>query len=310
MGKSLLLVMLCAACAHNVDAGKRTGEDGRIKGAKQLRLENNVGKQRDIVTYPGGDRVDWKKIVLPENERGTLDLTMTYTTPRQGLKVAFDVYDRWQRPVKETLSGRGRNKSMTIDQASGTYFIRVHAPRRGDAATYVVEASFVPEPTLEDTGMDKVPVADPPRLPPVPEPDLQCLVAYDPTNSECAKTCAPGSPKKHPPCQAPPDPNAPAPLPPPPPPEVAKPVIARVLTKELQHDGTIIVTLGAGSDHGVGKEWTKGSLLKGDTKDPKVKYPNGSVTVLQVNRNTTRVRLRQGITSDILKENDKVVLEP
>jgi hypothetical protein len=82
------------------------------------------------------------------------------------------------------------------------------------------------------------------------------------------------------------------------------------MTKELQPDGSIIVVLGAGSDHGIGKEWTKGSLLKGDTKDPKSKFPNGTITVIRVDRRTTVVKLRQGITSDILKDNDKVVLEP
>ena len=312
MGKSLLLVVLCAACANNVPADRSTGVDGKPKGAKEVVLEDGVGKQRDIVTYPGGDRVDWKKITLPEKAKGTLDLTMTYTTPRPDLKVAFDVFDQWYRPIKQTAAGRGRAKSVTIDSAKGTYFVRVYAPRRTDAASYVLEASFHADPPPPDGGMEKVPVADPPRLPTIPENDPGCLIAYDKSNPECAKTCAPGSPAKHKGCEKPGDP-VPVPVvtePVPPPPPPAKPVIARIVNKEMQGDGTIIVTLGAGSEHGIGKEWTKGSLLKGDTKDPKAKFPNGGITVLQVDRRTTRVRLRQGITSDILLQNDKVVLEP
>lgn len=127
----------------------------------------------------------------------------------------------------------------------------------------------------------------------------------------CKDTCAPGSPPKHKGCEKPGDVvNTPPVVTTPPVVEAppAKPVVARIMNMEVQGNGTIIVTLGAGSDHGVGKDWTKGSLLKG--KNPKTKYPNGTVTVIQVNKNTTKVQLRQGITSDILKDNDKVVLEP
>ncbi len=311
MGKSLLLVMLCAACANNVSGDRATGIDGKPKGARELVLENGVGKQRDIVTYPGGDRVDWKKIALPEGTRGTLELTMTYTTPRPNLKASIDVFDEWFHPVKEPVSGRGRAKTVTIPKAKGTYFVRVSAPRRMDAATYVIQAAYVAEATSPPTPAANIP--NPPRLPTVPAPDPDCLVAYDRANDKCKDTCAPGSPAKHRGCEKPgdvattPPVVTPPPIPEPPP---AKPVIARVLSKEVQGDGTIIVVLGAGSDHGVGKEWTKGSLLKGDTKDPKAKFPNGTITVIQVNKSTTKVRLRQGITSDILKDNDKVVLEP
>ncbi len=313
MGKSLLLVMLCVACANNVSEKRKTGLDGTIKGARELVLEEGVGKQRDIVTYPGGDRIDWKKVVLPEKTKGTLDLKMKYTTPRPDLKVTFDVFDQWHHPVNKKVAGKGRNKSMTIGKAKGTYYVRVYAPRRTDAATYVLEASFQPEATTSGPPLDQVPIPDPPRLPEVPEPDPQCLAAYDKTNPNCENTCAPGSPKKHPGCAKPGDapPTPPVVTTPPvvePPP--AKPVIARVVNKEVQSDGTIIVTHGAGSEHGIGKEWTKGSLLKGDTKDPKAKYPNGTVTVLQVDKRTTKVKLRQGITSDVLRDNDKVVLEP
>jgi hypothetical protein len=313
MGKSLLLVMLCAACANNVSEKGWTGLDGQIKGAKEIVLEEGVGKQRDIVTYPGGDRIDWKKVVLPENAKGTLDLKMTYTTPRPNLKASFDVFDQWHHPVKQTATGTGRAKSMTINKAKGTYFVRVYAPRRTDAATYVLEASF--EADIANTGipMNEVPVADPPRLPAIPDPDPQCLVAYDKANKECEKTCAPGAPKNHKACLPPPDPNAPPPIvtpPPPPPPPPAKPVVARVMKPEVQPDGSIIVTIGAGSDHGVDKEWKAGSLLRGDTRDGTQKLPGATLTIIRVDKRTTIAKLRQGITSDVLKENSNVVLGP
>ncbi|MFN0250507.1 MAG: hypothetical protein ACKV2T_26740 [Kofleriaceae bacterium] len=313
MGKSLLWVMLCAACANNVPADRSTGTDGRPKGAKELALEEGVGKQRDIVTYPGGDRIDWKKITLPEKTSGTLDLKMTYTTPRPHLKASFDVFDQWHRPVKEPIAGRGRNKSVTIAGAKGTYFVRVYAPRRTDAATYVIEASFSPAPMLAEGGIHEAPVPDPPRLPWVPEPDPDCIRAYDKSNPSCEVTCAPGSPPKHKGCDkgdmTPPPPIVVEP-PPPPPPEVPKAVFARVMSKEVQPDGSLVVIIGAGSENGVSKDWKAGSLLRGDTRDLTQKLPGATLTIIRVDRRTTVAKLRQGVTSDVLKENSNVVLGP
>jgi hypothetical protein len=311
MGKSLLLVMLCVGCANNVPQDRDTGPDGKPGGAKEITLEEGVGKQRDVVTYPGGDRIDWKKVVLPEKAKGTLDLKMTYTTPRPKLAATFDVFDQWYHPVKQVAVGKGRNKSLTIDKAMGTYFVRVYAPRRTDAASYVLEASFVPDIVI-DTDMSKVPVADPPKLPMIPDPDPDCLTAYDPSNVACKDKCAPGSPKNHPGCKAPPDSNPPPtpPTPPPVTPEVKKPVFARVMKPEVQTDGTIIVIIGAGSETGVDKDWKSGSLLRGDTRDLTQKLPGATLTIIRVDKRTTVAKLRAGVTSDVLKENSNVVLGP
>lgn len=113
MGKSLLWVIAVCACANNVPQDRSTGPDGTIKGAKEIALEEGTGKQQGIVTYPGGDRIDWKKITLPEKATGKLELTMSYTTPRPDLKATFDVFDQWKHPLKETASGKGRNKSLS-----------------------------------------------------------------------------------------------------------------------------------------------------------------------------------------------------
>ena len=55
MGLAILLLAL--SCAHNVPQDKRTGSDGKNKGAKSLTLENGEARTTGIVTYPGGDRV-------------------------------------------------------------------------------------------------------------------------------------------------------------------------------------------------------------------------------------------------------------
>ena len=140
MRTSWLGLVAVAACAHNVPQDRATGPDGRAKGAQPIALEQGEGTVRGIVTYPGGDRVDWKRIELPEGTRGRLDLQMSWTTPRPGLKVAFDVFDQWNIPVvNASASARaGRMRSATIDRAKGTYHVRIYAPRRGDAGAYTL----------------------------------------------------------------------------------------------------------------------------------------------------------------------------
>ena len=85
MRVAITACLLVCACAHNVRQDKATSDDGKIKGAKPIELEKGAAEVRDIVTYPGGDRVDWKKIELPEKQRGSLDILLSWVTPRPGL---------------------------------------------------------------------------------------------------------------------------------------------------------------------------------------------------------------------------------
>src|SRR5262245_24879965 len=102
MIRGIAIATSCAfalGCAANVPQDKATGPDGRIRGAKEIKLENGEGVAKGIVTYPGGDRVDWKIIELPAGKRGRLDFSMKWTTPRPGLQLGFDVFDQWNAPV-------------------------------------------------------------------------------------------------------------------------------------------------------------------------------------------------------------------
>src|SRR5215468_7790589 len=96
------LMILAASCAHNVPQDSNSGNDVKQKGAKTITLENGEGKSSGIVTYPGGDRVDWKLVELPDKQRGTLDVKLAWTPPRPGLQLAFDVFDEWNRPVVQS----------------------------------------------------------------------------------------------------------------------------------------------------------------------------------------------------------------
>jgi hypothetical protein len=245
LGKSLgcralvpsLLVALVMSCAHNVRQDKATGEDGKIKGARTLELENGEAKATGIVTYPGGDRVDWKVIELPENKKGTLEIKLQWTPPRPGLQLAFDVFDEWNHPVgaakatkkKKKKRGssdeggssrsRSRMKRATINDAKGKYFIRVYAVGRGDAGKYKLSVEFqeeAPPPNMDVLAME---FPDPPKLPGVPQAEVPCdPMNFDPKNPACIIVCPVGGPSAAPPgwkgcqdvCPNPPDANLPA----------------------------------------------------------------------------------------------------
>lgn len=284
MRKWLVVSLAVSACANNVPQDRSTGPDGKLKGATPIVLSDNTANVKGIVTYPGGDRVDWKMIELPAGKKGTLDLTMTYSTPRKGLKVQFDVFDQWNVPVWQATKTKAR--SASIDKAAGKYWIRIYAPRRGDAGQYKLTVDFKEEVKLPDWDPRTLAISDPPKLPQVPE---------------VADVPPPPPPGPTPPPPPPPDPDVVKPPPPPPP---AKPVVARVLKVAVDGDA-LEITLGAGSEtSGIGKEW-KATFLRADTDKP---LGNGAATVVRVNKTTTVIRIK--MTPDLVNANPNVKLAP
>ncbi|MCX5744943.1 MAG: hypothetical protein NT062_20840, partial [Proteobacteria bacterium] len=146
----MMIVALAAlaACAHNVPQDTASGADAKQKGAKELHFENGEAREKGIVTYPGGDRTDWKLIEIPEKKTGTLELKLSWKAPRPKLQLAFDVFDEWNGEIvssKKTNKKRskGSTKSATISNAKGKYFVRVFAVGRGDAGAYTLTAEFI-----------------------------------------------------------------------------------------------------------------------------------------------------------------------
>jgi hypothetical protein len=199
----VVVAVVVAACAHNVPQDLATSEDGRQNGAKPLVIEAGEAHDTGIVTYPGGDRVDWKVLELPANQRGTLEVTLRWTSPRPGLKLAFDVLDAWNKPVGGAAQRDRARKSRiaTVADAKGKYFIRVYAVGRGDAGRYTLGVTFKPADTAGGIDWLKVQVADPPKLPDLPGVVIPCdEVQPDVANPECRKKCWPGAPPKWPGC--------------------------------------------------------------------------------------------------------------
>jgi hypothetical protein len=212
IGVSVTLAV--TSCAASVSQNARTGDDGKEKGAKPITLDNGEGKAKGIVTYPGGDRVDWKLIELPEKTMGTLSFELKWVPPRPGLQLSFDVFDEWgQEIVQSKKQGKGRKvriRTAEIERAVGKYYLRIYAVNRGDAGKYTMTVDFKAGDGIIDWA--KIDIPDPPRLAAVPVEIEACDdFNFDPKKPECRTFCpAANAPPGWPPCASkcpdPPDP--------------------------------------------------------------------------------------------------------
>ena len=327
-----VILVVAAGCAHNVAQDKATGADGKVKGAKPLILENGEAKTTGIVTYPGGDRVDWKLVEVPPEQRGTMYVTLQWTPPRPGLQLRFDVFDEWNTPVATGKRLTARTRQAKVDNAKGKYFVRVYAARRGDAGKYKLtleikdDGDLIIDPT-------KITVPDPPKLAGVPEAEVPCE-PFDPKNPSCKSVCPeagapPGWPACAGKCPTPPDasiPSCQATMPCPNPPDrrvkackrfpkcdfenpdpgnpncdQRPPVLGRVLKTEIQ-GGDVVITIGAGTSAGVQKDW-RGVVLRGESTTP---LAGGDITIVRVDKGLTTAKVK--LTIDQVKENPRVKL--
>src|SRR3569833_2009581 len=192
---ALGVIALVTACAHNVPQDSASGPDAKPKGAKPINLENGEGKAKGIVTYPGGDRVDWKVFELPPNIRGQIDVKLQWQPPRPGLQLAFDVFDEYNTPIvqaKRTSRKRSssRSRTATIDNAKGKYFVRVYAVGRGDAGAYKLTVDFKENNGPIALDLSKVEIPEPPKLAAVPEIEIGCdEFAFDVKVPACKNVC-------------------------------------------------------------------------------------------------------------------------
>jgi len=339
----VVTLLAVATCAHNVPQDSATGSDGKVKGAKTIELENGEAKARGIVTYPGGDRVDWKVIELPKDKSGVMDLRLSWIPPRPGLGLGIDVFDEYGRQVASSRGGKRksnrRSRKTNVTPAKGKYYIRVYAPSRGDAGKYTLKVSFAEQ--VADLGFDlkSIEIPDPPRLPAVPEAEVDCdEFTFDKKNPKCRGVCP------NPPdpswaacagkCPMQPDVNNPAcwatmPCPNPPDrrvkacpktawaecnPQAKDPqnpncdnyrppsVKAHVINAQVAGDG-VIITIDRGQDKGVDKGW-KGRLIKKGSSRP---LDGGDFTVIKVGKRESVGKVK--LTTDQVSANPDVVLE-
>ena len=337
-----LCMLLTMSCANTISQDKATGADGKQKGAKPVTLENGEGKAKGIVTYPGGDRVDWKLVELPDKMIGNLDIELKWKPPRPKLQLAFEVFDEWNTPI--ITSGKGKKTSYvrtaSVENAKGKYYIRVYAKGRGDAGKYTLTVDF--HESANNIDWTKVDVPEPPKLAAVPADVDPCDdTNFDPKKPECRNYCPANPPPNWGPCKGkcpdPPDPTkqecwdkvCPTPATTdskkcmsdpkkyfPPCPDVMNPdpanpncpkhrppVTSRVVDISVQGSETMI-TISIGSDKGITTDWS-GTLLKGDGDTP---ADNGSITIVRVTKSQTLGKVR--LTPDQVKANLRVKLTP
>jgi hypothetical protein len=339
-----LAILLALSCAHNVPQDKATGPDGKNKGAKALTLENGEAKASGIVTYPGGDRVDWTLIELPEKARGILDVKLQWIPPRPGLQLAFDVFDEYNHQVTASKKpgrkgSRSRVRTASLENAKGKYYIRVYAMGRGDAGKYKLTVEFKEQAGVMAIDLTKVEIPEPPKLAAIPEPEATCdEFTFDPKNPACRTVCpTAGAPAGWPACKGkcpdPPDPQNPAcwdkvcPNPPTsrakackmkdfPPCDKSAPdpdnpkcsIKANPVTgrviKTEVQGADTLITIAIGEDQGVSKGWS-GRVLRGDSDNP---MDGGDVQVIRVGKRETIGKTR--LTTDQISANNRVKLSP
>jgi hypothetical protein len=190
-------VALAMSCSHNVKQDYNTGDDGKIKQAKPVTFDDKTTqvKLHDIVTYPGGDRIDWRRIELPKDKVGTLSVTLKWKTPRPGLALGVDVFDQYGKHVVNEMGRHGSNeyvRKADIENATGSYLIRVYALERGDAGDYHLTLAFAENPA-DGPGFPPpaTTIPDPPRLPAVVPPAVavQCDASNYKTTKGCENSC-------------------------------------------------------------------------------------------------------------------------
>lgn len=95
-----------------------------------MKLENNEAKARGIVTYPGGDRVDWKVLDLPKDKIGECGRRPRWTPPRPGLDLSIAVYNEWGRLLTEAKPNKRKRsrkttKNLSLENIRGKLFIQI-----------------------------------------------------------------------------------------------------------------------------------------------------------------------------------------
>ncbi len=290
------------ACAHRVGQNAHTGPDGDPEGAEVMALARGVARAAGIVTYPGGDRVDWKRVEVGDGPPGTLELDLRWTSARPGGRLAVAVFDAAGNRVARSRTRRSRadhrRVRVEVAPASGRYLIQVFAMDRGDAGDYTLTARFTPGPPPALPMAWYVDIPPLPELPALPAPRIDRInsnpppcTTYDPANPRCQDSCpTPPDPaipgcQRTMPCPSPPDRRIRAcltTLPPCPGPgcNPPRPLTARVI--DLQIDGSAaLVTLDRGSADGIDVRWT-GRL---------VKPPRARCRLLRVSKHSAICRL-------------------
>ncbi len=299
-----LLPLLVLGCPQpsQIKPDKNSGPDQSWDTPTELTLEGEgdtpeelEAEASDSVSYPGGDRVDWRFLELPAD--GTLKISLAMQPARPGLAIGMQVLDDGFRVLSSRTSDQPSLEIKLKDSEAGRYYIQVYAPRRGDAAIYDLSVSFrkgaltkddLVDATTNKPLFDKDLLPDPEPLPAVPEP---VVPSPSPTGPPGVVDAGVAMPPQQVDAGMKPD----AAVRPP-------PIIVEVVDSVASPNGTLI-TVQVGKLNKIDKTW-KGTLLLGRTDKP---LRGGAATIKMVLDRTTQLEVR--LSLDDVRANPRIRLE-
>jgi hypothetical protein len=280
-----------------VPQASHTGADGELEGAEELTLDDDgTARAKDIVTYPGGDRVDWKVVDVPK--AGDVAIELRWQPPREGMDLSMNVYDeRYVLLGRAAPSTKGKRRKEVAVQGvePGRLYVQVYASGRKDAGSYTLDVEWT-KGTGKTAVVEKIP--DPPPLPKLACVGPTCPVVTPPcVGASCPVPPPCVGPTCPPPCTGP---GCPVVVPPP-----AKKVKSAITELSTTNAGVVVV-LNRGSDDGVMKSW-RGKILRENGKPLTTKEYDLLVT--QVSDVECRALVPK-LNLDEIGEARRVVLEP
>jgi hypothetical protein len=318
-------VALGGGCSMPVAQDVKSGPDAKAKGAKKIRIgDDGEGTAKGVVTYPGGDRVDWKMFEIPK--AGDVEVALKWEPAREGEDLSFNVLDDSYHVVRRIApapdSGK-TSKKADLSLQPGKYYVQIYASSRGDAGEYEVKVHWT-----ESRGQIVVnaePLPNPPRLPAVPGVtasagggDKSKPKGSKENPCQVGEVCAPGALYLNPACPTadpmpigspcPPQPivNPTCPeagpiMPGAPCPQMKKP--ARI-TERQQQGQEVQITIDKGTKQGIAKGFT-GVVFKG--RAGTTPLPNGDFVIFKVTENESYAKLKKVSLGD-LTDNVRVEL--
>jgi hypothetical protein len=291
-----IAALALGGCMLLPGANDHSGTDRSRKGARPIALEpagsfKLEGEARDVVTRRGGDGTDWKRFEVPAGKSGRVDVTVKYTTPRQGLDLKVDLYDARGKRKAHARRVSQKAKLAKARVEGGAWYVRIYAPGRDDAANYKVTVTFsedLPPPPPPPTGPKRPPPPPPPPPPPVkptltPDQFKMCLMVLDKCERDKAtceaanKTLLDSAPK---------------------------PVRGGIwMPRKDQTSGLVILTVNRGTQDGVARGWD-GQVLRPDGTP----LPGGSFKVITVNGQSCVGKVQ--LPLDVIRNNPDVLLSP
>jgi hypothetical protein len=321
---------LGAGCAQTIAQDAHSGSDGKSKGAKRIHLgDDGEGRAKGIVTYPGGDRVDWKVFEIPR--AGDVDVTLRWSPPKAGEDLAFNILDDTFHVVRRVAptpdSGKTKKNAQLSNTSAGKYYLQIYAPERGDAGEYDVDVKWT-ESRAGGIVVAGDPIPNPPRLAAVPGVVAGADKPADKSKPKGSKenpcqvgeACAPGALYVNPGCPtADPMPIG-TPCPPQPvinpacpdagplmPGAPCPPVILKKQAKIIERrmsGSDVEIILDKGQNQGVGKGWT-GVVWKGKTGNTALN--KGDFVIYKVTDNESYAKIK-GLPLDTFTDNTRVEL--